>query len=328
MRAHVGGTDERTMFLVNLPIDSTEKHIRTIFAQAGQVESVRLWKGKGVDLLEEEEEEEAEEEQSQQNSSSKKKNAQLPPKVIPLPPLDPRDPNVFLPTSTSAHITFLDESSLTRALEMHSIKSWPDPFKDIKSVQQRLEEEAEETSKMNNKRKSTVRTAEEAAAKSSVGAPPVGLEYLLARHRALRPDARMVKEHVDSVMASFEFRLKHPKQKGKASTGGIEAVSVGPNGELLDADGFVIVQPTGKYGRTADVQGGSVRVARSRAQGERNRGADDEPAKKKKRLELDDFYRFQRREAKREELADLRAKFQADQEKIKQLKANRNFKPF
>lgn len=324
MRAHTGGEDQRTMFLVNLPIDTTEKHIRILFAQAGQIESVRLWKGKGVELMEEDDEEEDEE----QPSGSKKKIVQQIPKVTPLPPIDPRDPNPFLPTSTSAHVTFLDESSLARALEIHAIKAWPDPFKDIESAQQRLDEEAVETSKTNKKRSNTVRTAEEAAAKSATNAPPVGLDYLLARHRAVRPASSLVKEHADSVIALFEYRLKNPKQKSKASTGGIEAVSVGPNGELLDADGFIIVQSTGKYGRTADAQGGSVRVARSRAQGERNRGADDEPAKKKKRLELDDFYRFQRREAKRQELADLRAKFQADQEKIKELKANRNFKPF
>ncbi|PWN37430.1 uncharacterized protein FA14DRAFT_109092, partial [Meira miltonrushii] len=291
MRAHTGGEDERTMFLVNLPIDTTEKHIRIIFAQAGQIENVKLWKGKGVELMEEDEEDE------EQPSGSSKKVVQQIPKVVPLPSFDPRDPNPFLPTSTSAHVTFLDESSLARALEIHS------------------------------KRSNTVRTAEEAAAKSATSAPPVGLDYLLARHRAVRPASSLVKEHADSVIALFEYRLKNPKQKSKASTGGIEAVSVGPNGEMLDADGFIIVQSTGKYGRTADAQGGSVRVARSRAQGERNRGADDEPAKKKKRLELDDFYRFQRREAKRQELADLRAKFQADQEKIKELKANRNFKP-
>lgn len=327
MRAHAGGEDERTMFLVNLPIDTTEKHIRVLFAQAGQIESVRLWKGKGVELMEEEDEED--EEQSQQQRSGSKKNVvQQVPKVVPLPPLDPRDPNPFLPTSTSAHVTFLDESSLARALEMHSIKAWPDPFKDIEAAQQKLDEEEVDNSKTNKKRSNAVRTAEEAAAKSKANAPPVGLEYLLARHRAVRPALSLVKEHADSVMALFEYRLKNPKQKSKASTGGIEAVSVGPNGELLDADGFIIVQSTGKYGRTADAQGGSVRVARSRAQGERNRGADDEPAKKKKKLELDDFYRFQRREAKRQELADLRAKFQADQEKIKELKANRNFKPF
>ena len=273
-------------------------------------------------------EEEEDEEEEEESFSSKKKAVQQIPKIIPLPPFDPRDPNPFLPTSTSAHITFLDESSLGRALEMHSIKSWPDPFKDIESAQQRLEEEEAETGMTNKKRSNTVRTAEEAVAKSATNAPPVGLEYLLARHRAVRPAASLVREHADSVLALFEYRLKNPKKKSKTSTGGIEAVSVGPNGELLDADGFVIVQATGKYGRTADAQGGSVRVARSRAQGERNRGGEDEPAKKKKRLELDDFYRFQRREAKRQELADLRAKFQADQEKIKELKASRNFKPF
>lgn len=141
MRAHVGGEDERTMFLVNLPIDSTEKHVRTIFQKAGQIESVRLWKGKGVELMVEgEEEEEAVKENRQLKGLKQAKSTTTAsaPKVIPLPSLDPREPNTFLPTSTSAHITFLDESSLHRALEIDSIKSWPDPFKGIADAQSKL----------------------------------------------------------------------------------------------------------------------------------------------------------------------------------------------
>ncbi|KAJ1994987.1 hypothetical protein H4R33_000002 [Dimargaris cristalligena] len=41
-----------------------------------------------------------------------------------------------------------------------------------------------------------------------------------------------------------------------------------------------------------------------------------------------DFYRFQQREAKKNELADLRAKFEADKQRINDFKNIRNFRPF
>lgn len=280
------GEDDRTMFMVNLPVDATEENVKALYAGTDDVviEEVRLWKGKGVAGQEEDDDEE--------NGGK----AVGKPALFPLPSLDPRMHSPFLPTSTSAHITFSTDAGLQKALLLSTLAPW-----------------------------------------QSASSLPSGLSFLLQRHQCLRPPLASVRTHADSVIGQFEWRLKHPQKKRSR----IEAVSQGPNGELLDADGFTIVQSTGKYGRTTEAAGGaSVRVARSRAQntalaGRRRRGgADDgdgEPEgreKKKKKIELEDFYRFQRREAKREELADLRAKFQADQEKIKKLKANRTFKPY
>lgn len=50
--------------------------------------------------------------------------------------------------------------------------------------------------------------------------------------------------------------------------------------------------------------------------------------KKKKTLELKNFYRHQIREAKREQLAKLREKFEEDKARIDRMKAARKFKPF
>lgn len=328
MRAH-DGDDDRTMFLVNLPTDATDRHIRALFKNAGAIESVRLWKPASERLAKEDDRE------SGEPSSAALAAGKAAPPIVPLPPLDPRHPHALLPTATSAHVTFLDKSSLERALAMTQIKSWPDPFKGITSAQERLAHEDAERPGKHNKRKAM--TADEAAAssvhKDGLAAPPIGLDFLLARHKTLRPPLPVVRKHVDSVIANFAWRKKHPEAAGgkKKAKGGIEAVSVGPEGEFLDADGFVIVGATGRFGRTTDSRGGgSVRIARAQQQlggGGEDEGDASRPAKKK-RLELDDFYRFQRREVKRQELADLRAKFQADQEKVKKLKAGRSFKPF
>lgn len=45
-------------------------------------------------------------------------------------------------------------------------------------------------------------------------------------------------------------------------------------------------------------------------------------------LTLRGAIRWQIREKKREDLADMRSKFQADQDKVEKLKASRRFKPY
>ncbi len=50
--------------------------------------------------------------------------------------------------------------------------------------------------------------------------------------------------------------------------------------------------------------------------------------KKKKDLTLKNFYRHQIREAKRDQVAELRRKFEADKEKVQKMKISRKFKPF
>ncbi|KAI9366806.1 ribosomal RNA-processing protein 7-domain-containing protein [Zopfochytrium polystomum] len=49
---------------------------------------------------------------------------------------------------------------------------------------------------------------------------------------------------------------------------------------------------------------------------------------KKKSLQVVDFYRFQMRESKRNQLAELRVKFEEDKKRIEALKERRKFRPF
>ena len=88
---------------------------------------------------------------------------------------------------------------------------------------------------------------------------------------------------------------------------------------LPDADGFVTV---------------------TRARGHRNTNKDGSGATmtavnpsvvkdlKPKDHGLVDFYRFQMREGKRNQLAELRKRFEEDKLKIEELKKKRKFKPF
>lgn len=298
LRKHAGD-EGRTLFVVNLPPDTTDRHLRALFSRAGQIQQISFWQeekrrggqqnGEGMEDGEEEDEEEDEDENAEYRGAEGKKVRA--PATIPLPPLDPRHPNELLATGTSAHVTFLDGSSLQRSLAMADVKSWPDPFEGVVEAQQESMTQSEEKKPKKGKRPAGGKTAQQAMAEDmSSGPPTLGLQYLLARQRSLRPPSASIKAHADSVVARYEFLRANPRPKKSA----IKGVTVGPDGELLDADGFTIVQRGGKYGRTAEAGGSaSVRVAREHTQ-------DGEPRKKKKKLEMEDFYRFQRKEQKKE----------------------------
>lgn len=78
----------------------------------------------------------------------------------------------------------------------------------------------------------------------------------------------------------------------------------------VDADGFTLVSRK-RQARHAVIEANRV---------------SKKPKKKKK--ELKDFYRFQLRESKRDQLAELRKKFEADKRRIEKLKAARKFRPY
>lgn len=84
----------------------------------------------------------------------------------------------------------------------------------------------------------------------------------------------------------------------------------------MDVDGFVTVTYS-KRKRGGD-KGAVSQEAAAKRQGR----------KKRKKYELVNFYSFQMREAKREQLAKLREKFEEDKARIEKMKASRKFRPF
>ncbi|CBQ72943.1 conserved hypothetical protein [Sporisorium reilianum SRZ2] len=279
---------ERTLFVANLPVDTTEEHVREMFGRVGGVSAVRFRRQVGVEEEEEEREElgvgEDEEEHHQiAQKSGKKTKGKLErkptvPRIVPLPPMDPRNAagsQPLLTTASSAHIVFLDALSATRALDtLHKGLRFPS------------------------------------------ASTPTGLPLLLAQYTLARPPLPTIHTHTTSTIALYTYRKAHPLPR----RAGVRGVTLGPDGELLDEDGFIIVQRSGKYGRAgASVEGGgSVGVARG-GYVERE---------KKKSTGLEDFYRFQVRERKREELAGLRARFEKDRASVQRLKAGRRFRPY
>lgn len=174
----------RTLFLVNVPPDATERELIHLFKHCGTVERV-LFDLNSADALAEhafdsdEEMAEAAEKPDTEARPRKKRKLQTseptPPEVIPLPSPSIRK---LHKTGSCAHLIFLDSSSLAKALlPPTSPKPWP--------------------------------SSEE----------PRGLSHYMAKYDNERPPLDAIKSHADSFMERFEFDLSKSKQEAKYRKG-------------------------------------------------------------------------------------------------------------
>ncbi|KAJ7057107.1 ribosomal RNA-processing protein 7-domain-containing protein [Mycena amicta] len=193
-RAHTGSKknssktlpDARTLFLVNVPPDATERELVLFFKSSGTVERV-VFDGDApqeeLDVDSDNEEQEAEEQQPDEVEEMQparkrrkltgKKNTK--PTIVPLPSPALRR---LRGTGRTAHVVFLDQSSVDRALLASSTpRPWP------------LSEE------------------------------PSGLGHYMARYDAARPPLDSVRAHADSAMELFEYELRQTKQQSKYHKG-------------------------------------------------------------------------------------------------------------
>jgi len=298
----------RTLFLVNVPPDATERQLSLLFKHCGTVEKV-VFDLDAVELHHENESDEDEDEdvemeegsagdETQQQRRKRRKVAKdEAPKVVPLPSTSLR---TLRPTGRTAHLIFLDSSSLDRALSSSSTpRAWP-----LKTAAADGDEE------------------------------PSGLAHYAALYDSLRPPLDAVREHADTSVLAHEHEVQKAKQRSKYRKG--EAI--------VDEDGFTVVTRGGAYGKTL---GGGVGVAskgfqRTGQTSKRSRGA------KKEKKEKVDFYGFQKAEKQRKGgfflvlffwlivrligtgivLMDLQKKWEEDKAKVEALKASRKFKPY
>ncbi|KAI5964697.1 uncharacterized protein KGF55_001766 [Candida pseudojiufengensis] len=94
--------------------------------------------------------------------------------------------------------------------------------------------------------------------------------------------------------------------------------SIQNNAKLVDEDGFTLV--VGSHRKTKAGILGKQKIA--------NTVENEKAQKKMKSKEKQDFYRFQLRQKKKEEMNDLLSKFRADQEKVKLMKEKKRFRPY
>ncbi|CAE6427822.1 hypothetical protein ACGC1H_000749 [Rhizoctonia solani] len=156
--------DGRTLFLVNVPCDATDRDLISLFKSAGTIERVVFSNQLSTQNDEPEEEEEQE---GNNNATSKSK-----PKTLPPPKATPLVDTSLRWTGNSgrtAHVVFLDESSLSRVLSPSYSKNtlpWPP---------------------------------------ADTSAEPRGLGLYLKRHQSLRLTLDTVSKHVDAYMQRFDF---------------------------------------------------------------------------------------------------------------------------
>lgn len=270
----------RTLFVVNVPPDATERELSLFFKTCGHIERVIFstdsWateeygpmensddeseqegeEGEQEDLPEETMVDEVGEQPRKRRRLSKKESKNnAPPQVVPVsqPELPLRN---FRHTGFTAHIVFTDLGSLSNALSLPSVSSdqrrWPP------------------TAEMSQ---------------------PSGLAHYIALHDAQRPSLAAVKTHADTYIEVYEYNKALTKQKSKYKKG--EAI--------VDEDGFTLVTRGGAYGQTL---GGGVSVATKQFMKD---AAVDEGIrsgrrgkKKNKKHEKDNFYKFQIHEQKRQ----------------------------
>lgn len=129
--------------------------------------------------------------------------------------------------------------------------------------------------------------------------PALGFARYLNHHRLTYPDKAQLLESVNTYMTAFAN-----KEASKAR-------SLARQRQVADADGFITVT---RGGRTNPAR---QEVAQEQAE-----------KQKEKQRGLDDFYRFQSREKRKQKAGELLRKFEEDKEKIRKMRDRRGkFRP-
>ncbi|KAF9167710.1 Ribosomal RNA-processing protein 7 [Actinomortierella ambigua] len=282
----------RTLFVLNVPVDSTEDQFRQLFKPYGRVVAVHFLDHHYHDMhLSKEEREEQEElerlereaelaalkaEEAAAKKAGKKagKNANNKQSSTPSTAAAASKRRRILRTATQAYVVFLEEQELSKVLQLKKKKrTWIPTSTDGDQDSKHFE--------------------------------TLGISKWIQDYKAQRPSAVDLQLKVDDYMDKFERSEYEAQQAALARV------------NMVDDDGFTLVTSAGKKGSNSD---GVITVQAAKAEEVKNL--------KPKKKELQDFYRFQMREAKRDKLVELRRKFEEDKQKIEHLKATRRFKPF
>lgn len=136
---------------------------------------------------------------------------------------------------------------------------------------------------------------------SKVEAPALGSQRYLTHHTLQYPDKAALQISVDTFMAVFNRKEEEAAQAAKRAR------------NIPDEDGFITVTRGGRTGP----------ARREEAEEARRRELEKE---EEKRRTMGDFYRFQGREKRKEEQAELVKKFEEDRKRIESMRKDRRSK--
>ncbi|TFY55739.1 hypothetical protein EVG20_g9211 [Dentipellis fragilis] len=199
----------RTLFLVNVPPDATDRELILLFQPTYAVEEEPESSSSSVEDSDSSGDHSDAEHPRKKRKLAKGEKAPAPaPKVTPL--LPPTSLRILRKTGRTAHIVFLDASSIARALAL------PKPSKGQKVPQPRLWPAPD---------------------------APLGLAHYTALYDALRPPLDVVRQHADSYMELYDYNAAERKRK-------LQRESKYRKGEaIVDEDGFTLVTRGGAYGQ-------------------------------------------------------------------------------
>ncbi|XP_031473155.1 uncharacterized protein LOC116245759 isoform X2 [Nymphaea colorata] len=134
-----------------------------------------------------------------------------------------------------------------------------------------------------------------------------GMKKWVTEYHQRRPGLEILQQEIDDFIVAYETRKEKERKEREA----------------LAADGgwTVVTHHKGRK-KTMDAESGIAVGSIAEAV------VLEKIAKKKNKEPAKDFYRFQRREAQRNEVMMLQSKFEQDKKRIQQLKAARKFRPF
>jgi len=138
---------------------------------------------------------------------------------------------------------------------------------------------------------------------NGVNSSTQGLKAWVNAHKAQKPGNAELQRQLDEWMEDYEAEEERRKASAMAA---------------MEEDGWTVVQR--HKGRKKNTSGTGVTVGAVAAAAAAARAA------KKRPVEHADFYRFQQREKRRNDLLELRERFEEDKKRLTELKAVRKFK--
>ncbi|XP_008456839.2 uncharacterized protein LOC103496672 isoform X1 [Cucumis melo] len=134
-----------------------------------------------------------------------------------------------------------------------------------------------------------------------------GMKRWITEYHKSRPGLNLLQQRIDDYITAHEAQLEQEKKEREA--------------QAAEGGWTVVVHQKGRKKTTDAESGVTVGSVAQNSLG-------DKISKKKKNEVGLDFYRFQRREAQRNEVMMLQSKFEQDRKRIQQLRAARKFRPY
>ncbi|CAL5209025.1 unnamed protein product [Lathyrus oleraceus] len=133
-----------------------------------------------------------------------------------------------------------------------------------------------------------------------------GMTKWIKEYRQSKPGLEVLQNQIDHFVTDYEQKMEQERKAKEA---------------LVAEGGWTVVQHHKGRKKTTDSESGIAVGSVAQA------AVENKLAKKKPQLGLD-FYRFQKREALRNEIMELQTKFEEDKKRLQQLRAARKFRPY